>query len=759
MAAPGAVTEWDSSGKPITAPPPGGAAEWDASGKPITSSASTEPDYSHPAGLGGQTAPSVARPAVNMHEAHGILSGLSNPGALDENNSSITPKTAMQSSPIPQTHLPNVGAAVSDLKDQLIHPIRHVAQELNQHATDHTTYTATGPTNPTSGDWAKFGANLVGNAAGLVEGGERPDIDLVNSAGKGLSSVGEGLQNKAESIGKYTGGVAGAGAGAGVGHLIGGNVGAETGALIGTQLAKPAGAAVQAGVGAVGRGLQKLGDGVQRTPVRPNYGGPNPVEPTIIPPNPKGLPYPSGEPGPEDIEGGPLIHVGAGSTVTPPPPQGLRGLLPAEAGQTNEIEPLVRAPQPQLNENTARTRVDPNTGIRPTSQQALSDQPGYVAPTSGRTLIVGPNGEITPKPYELGSGQNGGSLPAQASSANVVDPLVRTQTKPTNQQVLSDYPGFTPQRSGDLVQTEAAPHTHQFGVSQPTPQRDMEDLIDTRGLQQEMREGFDNNEQANNELGRILQYAGNKPDIGKTTQEMYGQNLPAGRAQDLIQMHQPWGGIFNEPQDGARASLGNPQSQTNFRNPFVQKGDPKQVEETVLPGDYSLAAPTSFYHGSNQNLIRTGISPRIPFGVEEVAGNQESRFDRGPDPNNYRGVYLADSPNTAETFGPNIHQINLPARTRLSQDPDMPESSFISSKVGPSKISKNLIDTGKPTADSIMGSGVGLGKAFSRVNDLRSKYPTESDINLRAMSIQSSFPGIRWSEALKLVPMIIKSTK
>src|SRR5579859_4832689 len=65
----------------------------------IALSNSPEPDYSHPAGLGGQAAPTVvAHPGVDMHEAHGVMSLFSNPGALADNNSSITPQSAQQSS-------------------------------------------------------------------------------------------------------------------------------------------------------------------------------------------------------------------------------------------------------------------------------------------------------------------------------------------------------------------------------------------------------------------------------------------------------------------------------------------------------------------------------------------------------------------------------------------------------------------------------------------------------------------------------------
>lgn len=107
---------------------------------------------------------------------------------------------------------------------------------------------------------------------------------------------------------------------------------------------------------------------------------------------------------PQDMEG---REVESGQTT--PPPATPRGLLPQMAGEgsTSPVAPTP-APQPGLHEPAARMRVEPPS-TRPRSQQVLEDQPGYVAPTSGRKLLVGPDGSVRPEPIPLESSTGRGA--------------------------------------------------------------------------------------------------------------------------------------------------------------------------------------------------------------------------------------------------------------------------------------------------------------------------------------------------------------
>lgn len=72
---------------------------------------------------------------------------------------------------------------------------------------------------------------------------------------------------------------------------------------------------------------------------------------------------------------------------------------------------------------------------------------------------------------------------------------------------------------------------------------DNNDLIDTRGLQQDFRDRMDRDQESSDELGNKLIYYGNKPDVGKVTGEQYRPNLPGqGDNTDLLPWAQtPWG--------------------------------------------------------------------------------------------------------------------------------------------------------------------------------------------------------------------------
>jgi hypothetical protein len=155
--------------------------------KPVKGAAAPSPpiDYSHPKGLpAGDTLPGVpahAPSGMPQERNAQILAQNGNPGTY-ANTQKFIENNAPTLSGLGKAAQVSLGQAKSDLSpSNILHPLQYIASELNQHATAPDTSTATGPTEPTLGDAAKFGANVGGNLAGLYQGGERP---LENVPGK-----------------------------------------------------------------------------------------------------------------------------------------------------------------------------------------------------------------------------------------------------------------------------------------------------------------------------------------------------------------------------------------------------------------------------------------------------------------------------------------------------------------------------------------------------------------------------------------------
>lgn len=166
---------------------------------------------------------------------------------------------------------------------------------------------------------------------------------------------------------------------------------------------------------AAGAGLDVAGSGMQRaagfmrdltsggSPVAPASPaplfnkGPRPGLPADVPANAEFQEGPLPPAGTQDFQRSPTAH-------TPPTPPVRQG-LPQSAGPDGATQGMPvgnlhpGAPDP----NSARMRVLPSTS-RPTSQQVISDQPGYVPPVGTRRIIAGPDGTLSPEPIPLGAG-------------------------------------------------------------------------------------------------------------------------------------------------------------------------------------------------------------------------------------------------------------------------------------------------------------------------------------------------------------------
>jgi hypothetical protein len=152
---------------------------------------------------------------------------------------------------------------------------------------------------------------------------------------------------------------------------------------------------------------------------------------------------------------------------------------------------------------------------------------------------------------------------------------------------------------------------------------------------------MDRDQQSADELQNKIFYQNNKVRTAKSTQE-HGYNpgnLPGENGNtDLLPWAQtPWGS-----NEGAV--------------PLTKTGPDK-----LLPGDFSLHTPSTFYHGSNANLIGKDILPNPP---DNIRANAED----------HTGVYLATNPNAAGEYdgGGGTYQVDLPRKTFLRHDPDQP---------------------------------------------------------------------------------------
>ena len=111
--------------------------------------------------------------------------------------------------------------------------------------------------------------------------------------------------------------------------------------------------------------------------------------------------------------------------------------------------------------------------------------------------------------------------------------------------------------------------------------------IDEKGLQQDLRQGLENDEAKNEELGRKLMYAGNKV---YTSRKTGAQGYNPGDVNSLFPWAEtPWGNSGNkeliagssqepaeyEPQEGASASLGVKPKNQHFMNPFTGEHEPE----------------------------------------------------------------------------------------------------------------------------------------------------------------------------------------
>lgn len=158
------------------------------------------------------------------------------------------------------------------------------------------------------------------------------------------------------------------------------------------------GTAAGAGLDLAGTGMMKAG-GVLRRAIASSPVAPAPQTPSVAGPQ-RALPVPEAPGlGPEDLDRGSFPQRPSVTTPAPAPTLG----LPASASPDAAPSPVAPAPantHPGTPGPGARTRVQPSL-LRPTSQQVLEDQPGFVSPRGTRPLIAGPDGRVTPQPYPL----------------------------------------------------------------------------------------------------------------------------------------------------------------------------------------------------------------------------------------------------------------------------------------------------------------------------------------------------------------------
>lgn len=91
----------------------------------------------------------------------------------------------------------------------------------------------------------------------------------------------------------------------------------------------------------------------------------------------------------------------------------------------------------------------------------------------------------------------------------------------------------------------------------------------------------------------------------------------------------------------------------------------KQDNPTKNLAGKPLPQDTYFYHGTNSNATQNGLKPNIAQLLKDdiEEGNVKGK------PEDYKGVYLASTPEDAALFGPRVFRIKVPKGTTLIEDP------------------------------------------------------------------------------------------